>query len=321
MKREALEARMGKGVASSYKIVQHNAWQTDLVPIKIPGDGRMVKINPDVNLADLKVGISSILPHPMAGYGGGPKIAMPGVSDFEYIRDHHMKHVIHPRSRAGVTEGNPFHEGCMRAARAIGLDFSINCVYDQKGQVVHIIGGSLEMAFEKAVEVCFDKLGHRFEEKVDVTITSTFPHTHGHQFFKGLSAPDIVTKNTGAILLVAPLVSPIPAEFLNSFSVVKEKSHNRSAAYVKETLSKGMAFLPDKSIDYNMAMSTVFLRPEIRTILVSSAISRDEARTMGLEYASSVEEGLRLLQNAYPDARVAIFPSGGLIVPVTAWKR
>jgi hypothetical protein len=82
-----------------------------------------------------------------------------------------------------------------------------------------------------------------------------------------------------------------------------------------------MAFLPDKSIDFNMAMSTVFLRPEIRTILVSSAISRDEARTMGLEYASSIEEGLRLLQNAYPKARVAIFPSGGLIIPITAWER
>jgi hypothetical protein len=103
--------------------------------------------------------------------------------------------------------------------------------------------------------------------------------------------------------------------------VVKEKSHNHSTAYVKETLSKGMAFLPDKSIDYNMAMSTVFLRPEIRTILVSPGISKDEAQIMGLEYVSSVEEGLRLLQNAYPDARVAIFPSGGLIVPVTAWKR
>jgi nickel-dependent lactate racemase len=209
----------------------------------------------------------------------------------------------------------------MRAARAIGLDFSINCVYNQKGQVIRIIGGSLEMAFTEAVEVCFEKLGHRFEEKVDVTITSTFPHTHGHQFFKGLSAPDVVTKDTGAILLIAPIVSPIPAEFINSFNVVKEKSHNHSAAYVKEALSKGMAFLPDKSIDYNMAISTVFLRPEKRTILVSPGISKDEAQIMGLEYASSIEEGLRLLQNAYPDARVAIFPSGGLIVPITAWKR
>ncbi len=321
MKREALEAKVGSSVVSQYKVIQHNAWKSDLVPIRIPGNGKVVKISPVVAQADLKVGISSVLPHPMAGYGGGPKIVMPGVCDFEFIRDHHMKNVIHPRSVAGVTLWNPFHEGCLEVARAVGLNFSINCVYNQRGQVIRIIGGSLEMAFTEAVEVCFKKLGHKFEEKVDVTITSAYPHTHGHQIFKGLSAPDIVTKDTGAILLVAPVVAPIPVDFLNSIHVIREKSHNNPAAYVKEALSKGMAFLPDKSIDFNMALSTVFLRPKIRAILVSPTISRDEARTMGLEYSSSIEEGLRLLEKSFPEARVAIFPSGGLIVPITAWER
>jgi hypothetical protein len=36
---------------------------------------------------------------------------------------------------------------------------------------------------------------------------------------------------------------------------------------------------------------------------------------------SYIEEGLRLLEKVYPEARVAIFPSGGLIVPITAWER
>jgi nickel-dependent lactate racemase len=321
MEREALEMKLGKSVATTYKVVQHNAWQSDLVPIKIHEDGGIVKINPEVAQADLRIGISSILPHPMAGYGGGPKIVMPGVCNFEYIRDHHTKHVIHPRSAAGVIRGNPFYEACMRAARAIGLDFSINCVYNQKGEVIHIVGGSLEKAFDEAVKVCSEKLGHKFEEKVDVTITSTYPHTHGHQLFKGLNAPDIVTKNRGAILLVAPVIGPIVTEFLDSITEIRQKSNNNPAAYIKEALSKGKAFLPDKPMDFNMAMTTVFLRPEIRTILVSPFISKDEAKTMGLEYAPSIEEGLRLLEKSYPNARVAIFPSGGLIVPVTAWER
>jgi len=321
MKREALDTKLGRSVTSNYKVVQHNAWQSDLVPIKIPGEEAVVKINPEVAQADLRMGVSSVLPHPMAGYGGGPKIVMPGVCNFEYIRDHHTKHVIHPRSAAGVTKGNPFHEGCMKAAQAIGLDFSINCVYNQKGQVIRIIGGSLEAAFAEAVKVCSEKLGHKFEEKVDVTITSSYPHTHGHQLFKALSAADTVTKKSGAILLVAPVVGPISAEFISSFNVVKEKSGNNSSAYIKDALSKGKAFLPDKPVDFNMAMSTVFLRPEIRTVLVSPVISKEEAQTIGFEYAPSVEEGLRLLRNDYSDARVAIFPSGGLIVPITAWER
>jgi len=321
MEKEALETRLGADVLSRYKVVQHNARQSDLVPVQIPEDGRVVKISPEVAQADLRVGISSVLPHPMAGYGGGPKIVMPGICNFEFIRDHHMKHVGHRRSTAGVTKGNPFHEDCMRVVRAIRLDFSLNCVYNQKGQIIHIIGGSLENAFREAVDLCLQKLGHKFEEKVDVTITSTYPHTHGHQLFKGLSAPDVITKNTGAILLVAPIVAPIPADFLNSFHVIEEKSHNNSAAYIKESLSKGEAFLPDKSIDFNMAMSTLFLRPKIRAILVSPHISRKEAETMGLEHSSSIEEGIKLLGKLYPNAKVAIFPSGGLIVPITSWER
>ena len=316
---DELEARVGRETVSFYKIIQHNAWQSDLVPVTLPKDGRVVKINPEVARADVKIGISSILPHPMAGFGGGPKILMPGVSDFEFVRDHHMRYTIHPRSIAGVTKGNPFHESCLSAAQAIGLDFSINCVYNQEGEIFRILGGSLDTTFASAVEVCYQKLGVRFEEKVDITITSTYPHTHGHQFCKGLNAPDLITKENGAILLVAPTVLPVSGEFVHSFDLVRERSHNNPAGYVKEAMSKGRPFLSDKPVEFNMAMSCVILRPKIRTVLVSPMVSKDEARTMGFEYAPSVEEGVRLLGDDYPQARVAIFPSGGLILPITAW--
>ena len=116
-------------------------------------------------------------------------------------------------------------------------------------------------------------------------------------------------------------MTPVSDEFLNSFNLVKERSHDNSVDYVKEAMSKGMPFLPDKPVEFNMAMSCVILRPKIRTILVSPMITGNEARTMGLEYAPSVEEGLRLIENVYPKARVAIFPSGGLIVPKPAWDQ
>ncbi len=320
MKKDEIEARVGADVAGRYKVVLHNAWQKDLVPVALPG-GRVVRINPEVAGADLKVGISSVLPHPKAGFGGGPKVVMPGVSDFEFVRDHHMKHLMENRFKLGITKGNAFHEGCMEAARAVGLDFTLNCVYDQTGAVAHIIGGSLDGAFAQAVALAFVKLGRRFEEKVDVTITSTFPHAHAQQLFKGVAAPDIVTQETGAILLIAPVRAPVPADFLASFDEIRERSHNNSAAFVRDSLSRGAAFLPNKSIDFNMALSTVFTRPRIRTILVSSGISSDQARIMGLEYAPSIEAGLREIQKTRPIAKVAIFPAGGLIVPVTAWPR
>jgi len=65
----------------------------------------------------------------------------------------------------------------------------------------------------------------------------------------------------------------------------------------------------------------VFLRPKIKVILVSPHISKKEAEIMGLEHSSSIEEGIQSLGKLYPNAKVAIFPSGGLIVPLTSWER
>ena len=291
---EDLRARVG-AAAAGYRIVQHNAWQADLVPVDLPESGTVVKINPEVARADVKIGISSILPHPMAGYGGGPKIIMPGVSDFEYVRFHHMKHTIDPKSAGGRTEGNPFHRGCMEVARAVGLDFSINCVYDRQGEIVRIIGGSLDTAFSAAVNECFRLLGVRFEEKVDITITSTYPHTHAHQFIKGLSAPDAVTKETGAILLAVPTLTPLPAEFVGAFEVIKERSQGSSASYVRIAMSEGERFLPEKPLEFNMAMKCAIIRPKTRVILVSPLIPEKTARAMGFEYAPSIAAGVNML--------------------------
>jgi nickel-dependent lactate racemase len=313
---EQLETRLGRPVLSTCKVIQHNAWQTDLVPVKVAEGDRVVKINPAVAHADFRIGISSILPHPMAGFGGGPKIVFPGVADFDSIKVHHPKNVLHPRAALGVTKGNPFHEEIAAVARAAGLHLSINCVYDAGGCITAITAGSPDSAFARAIELCFKKLGHTFADKVDVTIASVFPHTHGNQLFKGLMPASMVTRDGGGVLLFAPLAEPIPAEFLNSIKSIREASQNNPTEYIRASLQEGLAFLPDKPMDYNMAMTNVFIRPHMRVIIVSEDVSEEEASVMGMEQASSIEEGLARLKTSFPFARVAIFPAGGLIIPV-----
>ncbi len=86
-------------------------------------------------------------------------------------------------------------------------------------------------------------------------------------------------------------------------------------------MSRGLPFLPDHSAEFNMAMSYAVRRSRMRTILVSPKISRETATTLGFEYAASLEEGLDVLKGDYPEAKVAIFPTGGLIVPITDWEQ
>jgi nickel-dependent lactate racemase len=320
MTQEELASKLGALVASTYKVVQHNAWQADLVPVQIPGDERTVKVNPAVAQADVRIGVSSILPHPIAGYGGGPKLLMPGVLNIDFILHHHMKNAIHPLAKTGYITGNPFHEECMKIAKAIGLDVTIDCVYDREGRILRVIAGGLEAAFTEALRACFEVLGHRFPEKVDVSVVSSYPHTHGIQFYKGMAAADVVTKPEGAILVVAPMATPVQDEFVRDYAKVRQEAHGDTIPYVCGFMSKGLPFLPDRSGEFNLAMSHAIRRPRTRTIIVSPLISRDTASVLGLEYSPSLEEALATLGEAYPDARVAIFPSGGLIVPITDWE-
>jgi nickel-dependent lactate racemase len=227
-----------------------------------------------------------------------------------------MINTISPMTGAGVVKGNPFHEGCMRAARAIGLDFSINCVYDMEGEIAAITGGGLDASFAAAVGLCEDNLGHRFQEKVDVTIASSYPHTHSPQFGKGLAVPSVITREEGAILMVVPLVQPIPDVYTRSLRALAERSGNHTAGLVRGTMSKGMLFMPDQSVEFNMAAASLILRPQIRTIFVSSMISPAEASVFGMEYAASLSDGLAILERDYPKAQVAVLPSAGLVVPI-----
>ncbi len=316
MDERTLEERFGKAVVSHYRIVQHDAWQPDLVPIDVPGYERTVRIAPDVARADVRISISSILPHPMAGYGGGPKMLMPGVCDIDTIMEHHMKLTVHPDSRACVIDGNPFQEVCMRVAKAIGLNLSINCVYNELGEVSEIVAGSLEEAFRKAADLTGQRLGYRLDEKVDVTIGSAYPHTHGVQLFKGLVAAEEMTRDDGIILMVVPLVKPLPDEFLDTYRQVQEMGGGNPVEYARKRMERGIPFLPDKSTEFNMGTYCAVFRPPVRTVLVSPMIPEATARKLGFDYAASLEEGLTMVHAVKPTARVAILPSGGLVVPI-----
>jgi hypothetical protein len=229
---------------------------------------------------------------------------------------HHMLNAIHRNAKPGITQGNPFHELCMKIAGTIGLDLSIDCVYDKHGNLIDIVSGSLENAFKKAVDICMQRLGYRVEEKVDVTISSSYPHTHGIQFCKGLSTPGAITKNTGAVILFAPVKIPLPDDFVNAVAHIREKYRNDIPGYLKSIMSQGKLVFEDKSPEFNMALFDLLGRPNIRKILVAPMIPPNSAAKLGFEYAPTVENAIQTVERSFPKANVAVLPAGGLIIPV-----
>ncbi|MCP4576987.1 MAG: DUF2088 domain-containing protein, partial [Deltaproteobacteria bacterium] len=147
-----LEAKVGKGVLQRYRVVQHDCHAKDLVPVGRLLTGSEVAIDPFVAGAQLKIGIGSIFPHPMNGFGGGAKILFPGVADFKSISEHHFHYTPEPGCVLGHTKTNPFYFEVCRMAEAAGLNFIVNCIFDARERVVDVVAGHFKKAHETGIE-------------------------------------------------------------------------------------------------------------------------------------------------------------------------
>ncbi len=71
--------KLGKDVIARYNVYNHNPYE-NCVSLGKTSRGTPLSINTEFMQADLRIAIGSIIPHPTAGYGGGGKIILPGIS-------------------------------------------------------------------------------------------------------------------------------------------------------------------------------------------------------------------------------------------------
>ncbi len=115
---EAAE-RFGDGVLSRVRLAPHVA--TDEGALKLIGKssfGTEIWINRLVADSDLIVGTGCIIPHVIAGYGGGRKLIVPGVAGAQTIRTNHSPENVNTDGVGFcLVEGNRIHEELTEAAR------------------------------------------------------------------------------------------------------------------------------------------------------------------------------------------------------------
>ena len=99
-----------------------------------------VFVNDVLDQVDLAIGLGQISPHMDAGFGGGGKIILPGVSGKPTVEQNHA-FMIAPGSRLACIEGNPVREDIDEAAALTNLGFIVNTVTDNRGRVAHVAAG------------------------------------------------------------------------------------------------------------------------------------------------------------------------------------
>jgi nickel-dependent lactate racemase len=149
--------KLGEAVLARFPVYNHDPFD-NCVDVGTTSYGTRVFINAEVMKCDLKIGIGSIVPHIMAGFGGGAKILMPGVASIETVDALHrlearagQEHPDQPVTGMGVYEGNPLRLNMEEAAIMAGLDMKIDCLVNTWGETVAVFAGSPREAYAAGV--------------------------------------------------------------------------------------------------------------------------------------------------------------------------
>ena len=112
----------------------------DCVHMGVTGAGTPVDITRVVAEADRRICLGNIEYHYFAGYSGGAKAIMPGVSTRDAIQSNHSM-MVRPEACAGALETNPLRMDIEEAGRICGIDFIVNVVLSEHKEIIKAVAG------------------------------------------------------------------------------------------------------------------------------------------------------------------------------------
>ncbi len=305
--------RLGSTVLSRVERLDHNAAdRASLVNIGTTNWGTPVWINRAVAESDLVLGTGCIIPHVIAGYGGGRKLIVPGVAGEETIRRNHRPENV---NRPGVgfcrLAGNIIHEELMEAAHMAGLDFILNVVWSPGGELVQAVAGDMEQAWEAGVRIADAMYAFSMDHTVDLLITSgggAPTDINFYQAVRGMQVGVPTVRQGGAIVLVAECAEGVGSDPLYMWL--------REAICPDDVLRRR----EQEGFDVRGEHIACYLCEHVfshhRVFLVSS-LPATQVREMMMTPASSVDEAIRealhSLGKEYPT--VLVNPYGAKAVP------
>ncbi len=307
--KDELSDKLGKEVIEKFPVKIHDC-EKKISFLGKTSRGTPIWINEEILKADVKISIGSVIPHPLAGYGGGAKIITPGVSGRETIHYNHSL-INNPNATIGITDGNPIREDMEEIAEKAGLDFSINLILDDKKGILKAFCGHFIKAHREAVKAYEKFYGFNVYEEADILILGSYPRdaTFGHATFALYSAMRLV-KEGGTIILVAPCING-PGSRLERFAF-KEVANIEPEELIK-LIKEGKIDASGGAFDY--CYSKVLKRNKI--VLVSDNYTHSQAKELGVEHTKSIQEGLEnALKYHGKDAKVAVVPLGGMTIPL-----
>ncbi len=293
---------VGEEIYKKIRCIQHDTRRCK--SIGVTSLGTPIEILEDVVDADIVVGTGSIEFHYYAGYSGGAKSVLPGVSSQESVITNH-KMMFDEKAVSGRVDG-AVRQDMEEAAKIFGLDFILNVVLDSKKEIVAAVAGDFIEAHRKGTEVV-DSMYKVPVEPADAVIVSCGGFPKDVNLFQANKALDNATqavKEGGFIILVAECAEGIGNQVYECWN--KEcRSPDDAIARFKHCFEFGG----------HKSAIVAKIAKKFKLYLVSK-LPEEQTRDAFFTPVPSLKEALSAVLSENPDAKIHLMPHGGQTLPV-----
>lgn len=307
---------VGEEVSRRVKMFEHNP--DDRAQMEYIGEtlgGIPVLINREILKTDGLILTGNIVFHYLAGFGGGGKALLPGVSARESCMTFHKLilksegYGARPKTFAGRLENNLMQEEILHAAGKLSPDFLINTITDSSGKIIYAVAGELKEAHKKGCDSFIKHYGVPIKEKADLVIVSCGGYPKDINFIqahKSIEHAFQALKEGGVMIVLAECPDGIGSPtFLNWFQ------HTDKESFLKDLRSKF-------EINGQTAFSAYMKAKIVKIILISSLQDEDVAK-MSMIPAENIEQAMTIGKDLLDEIEaIYVIPDGANILPISS---
>jgi lactate racemase len=302
---------VGPSIDGTYAVIDHTPSDlNNLVDIGILSGAVPALVNRTYVEADLKILTGFIEPHMWAGFSGGRKSILPGISGAETLRYMHGPAMIsHPSCEYGVLEGNPFHKTGLEVLHKAGADFLVNVTLNKNNETTGVFSGDPEAAHLEGCAFLSRLCCVDFDEALDFIVTTNAGSPldcNLYQTVKGITGAATVVRNGGDIVIASQCAEGAgSAEYRHILEMVDSPSS------FLHRLTAGEFFIPDQWCAQEMYQ----VISKINVWVHADGLTDEEIHRYHLHPIQSIEKGIdSLLKKHGPAARWAVVPEGPMVI-------
>ncbi len=305
---EELESMVGKSIMENYSIINHFCLNQEDVRCIDHIEGNPIEINKHYLDADLKILTGLIEPHFYAGFSGGRKSILPGISSFETMKFMHSYKVIdHPKVANCVLDGNIFHDYGIRITEKAGVDFIVNVCINRDRKISGIFAGHYNEAHLAGCDFIYRHATVEIGHPVDMVITSGGGYPLDATFYqisKSLTCAKDILKKGGTIIVACECREGLGSD--DFCSIIR--SVDNPECFFRD-YSNPDNFVIDQWCAQNIYQA---IDHAGSVYVYSSGLSEQDIEKMGARKIHDLQETVNLL---LPDCeRVAVAPEGPYVV-------